>query len=158
MNFARDVLDRLPAAELALLELARDGSRREWTHAEVSERSALMAGALAARGVGRGDVVMTLIGNRPEWVLSMCACFRIGAVALPCNEQLRAKDLRLRIDVARPSLIIADERNRTQLEAFAEVNAVFEEMFPLAPPARVTVGVAELPRGALVEIDAIVGL
>ena len=45
-----------------------------------------------------------------------------------------------------------------ELEAFAEVNAVFEEIFPLAPPARATVGVAELPRGALVEIDAIVAL
>ena len=47
----------------------------------------------------------------------MLACFRIGAVVLPCTEQLRAKDLRLRIDVARPSLIVADERNRAELEA-----------------------------------------
>ncbi len=45
---------------------------------------------------------MTLIGNRPEWVFTMCACFRIGAVVLPCTEQLRAKDLRLRLAVARP--------------------------------------------------------
>ena len=29
----------------------------------------------------------------------MVACFRIGAVALPCTEQLRAKDLRLRLQV-----------------------------------------------------------
>ena len=55
---------------------------------------------------------MTLIGNRPEWVFAMVACFRIGAVVLPCTEQLRAKDLRLRLEVARPSLIVADERNR----------------------------------------------
>ena len=43
---------------------------------------------------------MTLIGNRPEWVLTMVACFRLGAVALACNEQLRAKDLRIRLDAA----------------------------------------------------------
>jgi len=60
---------------------------------------------------------MTLIGNRPEWVLSMLACFHVGAVVLPCTEQLRAKDLRLRIDVAGPAVIIADERNRTELQA-----------------------------------------
>ena len=60
---------------------------------------------------------MTLIGNRPEWVLTMVACFRLGAVALPCNEQLRAKDLRLRLEAARPTLIVADERNRAELEA-----------------------------------------
>ena len=59
---------------------------------------------------------MTLIGNRPEWVLTMLACFRIGAVVLPCTEQLRAKDLRLRLETVRPALIVADERNRTELE------------------------------------------
>src|SRR4029077_5185525 len=76
-----------------------------------------LAGALRARGVGRGEGGVTLIRNRPEWVIAMCACMRIGAVVLPCTEQLRAKDLRLRIDVARPSLIVADERNRAELEA-----------------------------------------
>ncbi len=62
---------------------------------------------------------MTLIGNRPEWVLTMVACFRIGAVVLPCNEQLRAKDLRLRIAAADPKLIVADERNQHELSGAA---------------------------------------
>ncbi len=119
MNFARDVLDLRDPRELALIELARDGTRREWSFHDVGERSARLAGTLQRLGVSRGDVVMTLIGNRPEWVLSMAACFRIGAVVLPCTEQLRAKDLRLRIDVARPALILADERNRNELEAAA---------------------------------------
>jgi acyl-coenzyme A synthetase/AMP-(fatty) acid ligase len=115
VNFARDVLDRLPPDQLALVELARDGARREWSFGEVSGRSARLARALARRGVGRGDVVMTLIGNRPEWVFTMLACFRLGAVVLPCTEQLRAKDLRLRLAVARPRLVVADERNRAEL-------------------------------------------
>ncbi len=117
VNFARDVLEVRSPHDLALLELARDGSRREWSFGEVAERSARLAGTLREMGIGRGDVVMTLIGNRPEWVLSMVACMRIGAVVLPCTEQLRAKDLRLRIDVTAPSLILADERNRAELEA-----------------------------------------
>jgi acyl-coenzyme A synthetase/AMP-(fatty) acid ligase len=120
VNFAVDVLDRLPPDQLALVELARDGARREWSFGEVSDRSARLAGALARRGVGRGDVVMTLIGNRPEWVFTMLACFRLGAVVLPCTEQLRAKDLRLRLAVARPRLVVADERNRVELEAALE--------------------------------------
>ena len=120
MNFAVDVLDRLPPNQLALVELARDGTRREWSFGEVADRSARLAGALTRRGVGRGDVVMTLIGNRPEWVLTMLACFRLGAVVLPCTEQLRAKDLRLRLAVARPQLVLAGERNREELEAALE--------------------------------------
>src|SRR5438128_1742782 len=55
------------------------------------------------------------IGHRPEWVLTMVACFRIGAVVLPCNEQLRARDLRLRLMATRPKLIVADERNLSEL-------------------------------------------
>jgi acyl-coenzyme A synthetase/AMP-(fatty) acid ligase len=116
VNFTRDVLERLPPGGRALVELSGDGARREWTFGEVAQRSARLAGALTRRGVRRGDVVMTVIGNRPEWVLTMLACFRIGAVALPCTEQLRAKDLRLRLEVARPRLVVADERNRAELQ------------------------------------------
>jgi 2-iminobutanoate/2-iminopropanoate deaminase len=46
----------------------------------------------------------------------------------------------------------------TDLAAFAEVNDVYGSFFAQDPPARVTVGVAQLPRGAYVEIDAIVSL
>ena len=38
---------------------------------------------------------------------------------------------------------------------FAAVNRVYEEYFPQPPPARSAVAVAELPRGALVEIEAV---
>jgi acetyl-CoA synthetase len=124
MNFARDLIAARPPGGLALVELRHDGARREWSFGEIETSSARLAGALLGRGVGRGDVVMTLIGNRPEWVLTMMACFRIGAVVLPCTEQLRAKDLRLRLEVADPSLIVADERNRDQLEAAEPAPAV----------------------------------
>src|SRR4051795_2168613 len=116
MNFARDLVDAADPGRRALVALDRDGGRREWPFGEVARRSGALAGALAARGVRRGDVVLTLIGNRPEWVLSMVACFRIGAVVLPCTEQLRAKDLGLRLQIARPAAIVCDERNRDELD------------------------------------------
>ncbi len=116
MNFARDVVDAAPPGRRALVGVARDGARREWSFREVADRSARLAGTLQREGVGRGDIVLTVIGNRPEWVLAMVACFRIGAVALACNEQLRAKDLRLRLSAAEPKLILADERNLDELE------------------------------------------
>ena len=46
----------------------------------------------------------------------------------------------------------------TDLGAFAEVNDAYAEYFPGDPPARVAIGVAALPKGAQVEIDAIVAL
>jgi acyl-coenzyme A synthetase/AMP-(fatty) acid ligase len=111
VNFARDVVEAAAPDRPALLALGRDGSRREISHGEAAERSARLAGTLLARGVRRGDVVMTVIGNRPEWVYALVACFRIGAVALPCTEQLRANDLRKRIEAVTPRVVIADERD-----------------------------------------------
>jgi 2-iminobutanoate/2-iminopropanoate deaminase len=46
----------------------------------------------------------------------------------------------------------------TDMGSFGEVNEVYESFFESGPPARVTVGVAALPQGAKVEIDAVVAL
>jgi acyl-coenzyme A synthetase/AMP-(fatty) acid ligase len=116
MNFARDAVDAAPPERRAIVEITRDGERREYTFAQVSDRSARLAQTLTEQGIRKGDVVLTLIGNRPEWVFAMVACFRIGATVLPCNEQLRAHDLRHRLHTALPKLILADERNTQELE------------------------------------------
>jgi 2-iminobutanoate/2-iminopropanoate deaminase len=46
----------------------------------------------------------------------------------------------------------------TDMGTFAEVNEVYATFFDSAPPARSTIGVAALPVGAQVEIDAIVAV
>ena len=55
-------------------------------------------------------------------------------------------------DVVRVSIYLTDLVN------FTAVNAVMKEYFHEPYPARSTIGVRELPRGAAVEIDAIVVL
>jgi acyl-coenzyme A synthetase/AMP-(fatty) acid ligase len=117
-NFAVDFVESAPADRLAIVELARDGARREWSFGEI----ALIARALAAHmhgehGVQRGDTVLTLVGNQPGWVVAMVACFRQGYVVLPCNEQLRAGDLRLRLQACPPALVVCEQRNADVLSA-----------------------------------------
>jgi 2-iminobutanoate/2-iminopropanoate deaminase len=46
----------------------------------------------------------------------------------------------------------------TDMGAFSEINEVYESFFESDPPARVAIGVAALPRGAKVEIDAVVAI
>lgn len=43
----------------------------------------------------------------------------------------------------------------TNMDDFAEVNEAYGSFFPNDPPARATVGVSALPKGARVEIDCI---
>lgn len=108
MNFTEDVLERFPASRPLLVAISRHGERRIWHAGELIAMSAGLSGAFAARGVDRGDVVMTLVGNRIEWVLSLLACWRMGAVALPCNTQLRRADLEHRTRVAGPALCVGE--------------------------------------------------
>ncbi len=46
----------------------------------------------------------------------------------------------------------------TDLSCFSTVNEIMSEYFEQPYPARAAVGVKELPKGALVEMDAVVGL
>ncbi|MGZ6673951.1 MAG: acyl-CoA synthetase [Solirubrobacteraceae bacterium] len=118
MNFARDVVEAADPQRLALVERPRHGHpRREWSFGEVARFAGTVAYHFGEMGLRRGDVVLTLIGNRPEWVLTMLACFRQGYVVLPCTEQLRPKDLRQRLEVAQPALVVCDERNEETLRA-----------------------------------------
>ena len=102
MNFARDVVDAAPRRSPARSSSWRATARGASGASARSPTRRAASPAPSPPACSRGDVVMTLIGNRPEWVCAMVACFRIGAVVLPCTEQLRAKDLRLRLDAARP--------------------------------------------------------
>jgi acyl-coenzyme A synthetase/AMP-(fatty) acid ligase len=141
VNFARDVVDGAPSSRVALVALDGRGSRRAITFGEVSARSSRLASALAARGVRHGDVVMTLVGNRPEWVYAMVACFRLGAVALPATRQLRPGDLRGRMDLVEPRLILAggDEIDGVRAAGFDGplLEAADEELYRGAPAAAV---------------------
>src|SRR4051794_35158502 len=147
MNFARDLVDAAPRDRCALVALPSDGARSEISFAEVADRSARLASTLIARGVRRGDVVMTVIGNRPEWVYAMVACFRIGAVALPCTEQLRANDLRTRMEKAKPRLVLADERDLDPVEGSGFDGPVLtvpdERLFDADPAPAVKLGPEE---------------
>jgi acetyl-CoA synthetase len=140
VNLISDLLEGFPASRPALLAIDREGDRRVWHFGELIAMSAGLSGAFAARGVGRGDVVMTLVGNRIEWVLTMLACWRMGAVALPCNTQLRRQDLDLRSRVTNPSLCVGDEELLGELPegipylTLADVAAALDEDRPQETP------------------------
>jgi acetyl-CoA synthetase len=119
VNFVRDFVAVRPAGDRAVVTLAADGSRREWAFGQLLDAAGSLAARYVERGVQRGDVVLTLVGNRIEYVVAILAGLWIGAPVLPCSEQLRAKDLGARMGRARPALAICDERNRAVSEAAA---------------------------------------
>jgi propionyl-CoA synthetase len=83
------------------------GSIRRLTYAELQERVARLAGALAARGVTKGDRVVLYMPMVPEALEAMLACARIGAIHSVVFGGFAPPELAARIDDARPKAIIA---------------------------------------------------
>jgi acetyl-CoA synthetase len=143
VNLVEDVIERSPASRLGIVAVDAEGNRRDWHFGELIACSAGLSGAFAARGVNRGDVVMTLAGNRIEWALTLLACWRMGAVALPCNTQLRQHDLEHRVRAAAPVLCVGEEWLLGELPdgvatmTMAEVADVLDEDRPQETPASV---------------------
>src|SRR5690606_15750605 len=55
------------------------------THAPGDDRISRLAGALAARGVQRGDAVAWQLPNSDEAALLLWACWHLGAAAVPVH-------------------------------------------------------------------------
>src|SRR5436190_20053233 len=134
-NFTSNVLVKNPGDRRGLVALAHDASRHEWSFAEIAHISSRFAGALSERGVKKGDVVLTYMGNTPEWVFTLTACWQLGAVAMPCNTQLTPHDLRKRLDSSRPKLCLVDEA-RADAAATSSFELVTVDAFSAAEPVR----------------------
>jgi propionyl-CoA synthetase len=80
---------------------------KKYTYIQFRDEVARFAGALAAQGVVKGDRVLIYMPMIPEAVIAMLACARIGAVHSVVFGGFAPKELALRIDDAKPRVIVS---------------------------------------------------
>ena len=80
---------------------------RSYTYSQLRDDVALLAGALVAEGIQKGDRVIIYMPMVPEAAMAMLACARIGAVHSVVFGGFAAKELSTRIDDAKPKLILS---------------------------------------------------
>ena len=83
------------------------GTVQKITYAELRNRVALLAGALRARGVEKGDRVIIYMPMVPQAIEAMLACARIGASHSVVFGGFASHELAVRIDDCKPRAIIA---------------------------------------------------
>jgi acyl-coenzyme A synthetase/AMP-(fatty) acid ligase len=117
-NFARDVVEVLAAdrERAGMTFVGTDGAATEITFAEIAERAARWAGLLRRRGVGPGDRVLVLVGKTPAWHPLLLGVLKAGAVAIPCADMLRGRDLAFRARHSGAVLLVADPATGGELE------------------------------------------
>jgi len=96
------------ADQLALVAISTETQvTREITYRELHREVNAFSAVLKALDVARGDRVVIYMPNMAEAVFAMLACARIGAVHSVVFGGFAAHNLALRIDDARPKLLIA---------------------------------------------------
>ncbi len=83
------------------------GTVKKTTYRELKDLVSKCAGAIAALGVARGDRVIIYMPMVPEAIVAMLACARIGAVHSVVFGGFAPHELAIRIDDAKPKLIIS---------------------------------------------------
>ena len=80
---------------------------RRYTYTELRDQTARLAGALRGLGVEKGDIVIIYMPMVPEAVTAMLACARLGAVHSVVFGGFAAPELAVRIDDAKPKVVLS---------------------------------------------------
>lgn len=112
-----------------------------WTYAQVDARSSSLAAALAELGLGAGDRIAIILPNRPEWIVALLACAKLGATVVPVNPRLNYHELKYQLRHAEASAAFTVE----QYDGI-DFLQYFEEVWAELPDLRylVTVGKEEM--------------
>jgi long-chain acyl-CoA synthetase len=74
-----------------------------------------LTGALLARGIGPDYRVLILARNSPQWLVTLFAALRTGALVVPVNPALTASEVGYILGHAKPSLVVLDADLRNVL-------------------------------------------
>ncbi|WP_375404909.1 AMP-binding protein [uncultured Amnibacterium sp.] len=92
------------------------------TRGDLEDRAARLGGWLQRQGVGRGDRVACLMTNRPEYLVTLYASMKIGAVPVNLNFRYAAAELRHVLTMTRPKVVVvASWLEERLLEAVATI-------------------------------------
>ena len=97
--------ERTPEAPAAIFR-GEDGTRREWTFAELSRETVRLAEALKALGVESGDRVAIYMPMSPEAAVASHACAHIGAIQVPIFSGFAAPAIVQRLQDAEAKVVI----------------------------------------------------
>ncbi|ANU39093.1 propionyl-CoA synthetase [Vibrio scophthalmi] len=82
------------------------GVKQRYSYVEMRDQVAVVAGMLAAQGVGKGDRVVIYMPMIPEAVMAMLACARVGAIHSVVFGGFAPSELAVRIEDAEPKVIM----------------------------------------------------
>ena len=108
-DYFDDTLRAHPDKPALVAYKAEDGSRTDFTYADLAAPVKRIAANLLRLGIGKGDVVSFQLPNWWEFVALHLACVRIGAVSNPLMPIFRAHELEFMVGRAESKMLVVPE-------------------------------------------------
>jgi acetyl-CoA synthetase len=103
-------------AKVAYHVVANDLSARALTYGELRQESERVAASLAALGVRPGERVATLMGKSREYLVTLMAIWRLGAVHVPLFTAFAPPAIAMRLNASQAVVVVCDESQRPKLK------------------------------------------
>ncbi|MCJ7630663.1 MAG: acyl--CoA ligase, partial [Longimicrobiales bacterium] len=98
------------------------------TFGQVETRSDALAAAFSSLGIETGDKVALILPPCPEFVVSLFAAAKLGAVVVPLNPHLTKPELRYMLRHSEAALAVTVEEHRGE-----DFLSFFDELLPQLP-------------------------
>ncbi|CAB3645517.1 AMP-binding protein [Achromobacter marplatensis] len=108
------------ARRIAIYYEDESGNREVWTYARLAEAVNQLANGLVKMGVGRGDRVGVVLGQRPETVVAHMAIYTVGGVVLPLSTLFGPEALETRLRDSETRVAIVDHASSANLLAVSD--------------------------------------
>jgi acetyl-CoA synthetase len=142
LNIAHEAVDRHAAGSrrdrVAIRWLSKDGTRRDFTYADLREETSRFANVLKSLGVGKGDQVAVLAGRIPELYIAALGTLKNGSVFTPLFSAFGPEPIESRITIARAKVLVTtDALYRKKVEALRASLPSLEHVLLVGDPASV---------------------
>jgi long-chain acyl-CoA synthetase len=121
-----ELLQQRAAAAADKIFLFSEADKRQFTYNEFVQAVARAAGMLAARGIGKGDVVNLLLPNSVEYIIAYFACWQLGALAGPVNGHLKEQEIAYVVANSESKLMLVNSEFLSKVEGGRVPFVVFD--------------------------------
>lgn len=113
---AEILCDRHDPDQVAFTLVDADLSGTDLRYGELRAESTAVAAGLAGLGVGPGDRVATLLGKGREYLVTVLAIWRLGAVHVPLFTAFAPAAIAERLEISRAKVVVCDPLQRPKLD------------------------------------------
>ena len=108
--------DQYPPNKLAYKIINENMEEYNLSYGELKTQSTLIANGLKKRGIKRGDRIATLMGKSKEYIVTLLAIWRIGAVHVPLFTAFSPPAITLRVNGSNSKIVFCDQKQQSKLK------------------------------------------